>query len=51
MNYFNYLKMCNILDVSSLLSAWPLNLLEYNAYIPRSITTIQSFVCFYITQD
>ena len=40
--------MCNILDyVSSDLSAWPLNLLEYN----RSITTIQSFVCFYITQD
>ena len=33
-NYFNYLKMCNILDVSSLLSAWPLNLLEYNAYVP-----------------
>ena len=35
--------------VSSDLSAWPLNLLEYNA-VPRSITTIQSFVCFDITQ-
>ena len=27
-----------------------LNLLEYKAYVPRSITTIQSFVCFYINQ-
>ena len=39
--------MCNILDVSSDLSAWPLNFLEYNAYVPRSITTIQSFVFLY----
>ena len=36
--------MCNILDVSSDLSAWPLNLLEYNAYVPRSITAIQSLI-------
>ena len=41
---------CYITYVSSDLSAWPLNLLEYNAYVPRSTTTIQSFVCFYITQ-